>query len=213
MISAVIPAYNEESRIGAVVGEVSYYVDEVLVVDDASVDQTGKEAKTAGARVVQQPKNGGYLDALKRGFREARGDITVTVDADGEMPVERIPDLVEPIESGRADMVQGARNQIPRISEAFLTWFASLFGPVGDSGTGFRAIRTELARRLELSGACICGIFALEVLAHGGRIEQVSVGLRSIPRPRGIAWFHFKQAIDLSAFVAANFGRRQSLDG
>jgi glycosyltransferase involved in cell wall biosynthesis len=204
MVSAVIPAYNEEARIAAVVGEVSGYVDEVLVVDDASADQTGEKAKAAGARVVQQSENGGYLEALKRGFREAQGEILVTVDADGEMPVERIPDLVEPIESGRADMVQGARNQIPRISEAFLTWFASLFGPVGDSGTGFRAIRTELARQLEVPGACICGIFALEVLAHGGQIEQVPVELRSVQEPRGIAWFHGRQAWDLAAFVALN---------
>jgi glycosyltransferase involved in cell wall biosynthesis len=202
MITAVIPAYNEADRIPAVIGETAEFVDEVLVVDDASTDGTSEAARTAGARVVRQPDNRGYLPAIKRGFREANGDIVVTVDADGEMPVERIPDLVRPIRRGEADMVQGARPEIPRPSEKFLTAFAGLFGPVGDSGTGFRALRTELARSLQLPGACICGIVALEVLDRGGKIEEVPIELRSINEPRGIAWFHVRQAIELVKFVA-----------
>ena len=192
-VSAVMPAYNESGRIAGAIAAVLPYVDEVLVIDDGSTDETAREAAEAGARVLRQAENRGYLAAIRRGFAEARGDVVVTVDADGEMPVERIPDLVRPIAEGRADMVQGRRERIVRPSEALLTRLASLKGPVGDSGTGFRALRTDLARRLELKGACICGVFSLEVLSMGGRIMEVPVRLRHVDKPRRIAWYHARQ--------------------
>jgi glycosyltransferase involved in cell wall biosynthesis len=192
-VTAVIPAYNEAGRIGKTVQSVSDHVDDIIVIDDASGDDTGKEAEQAGAMVLRQPQNQGYIAAIKRGFQEARGDIVVTIDADGEFPAEIIPDLVQPILAGRAEMVQGKRNLTPRPSERFLTWLASLKGPVGDSGTGFRALRIGLARMLELRGACICGIFSLEVLAKGNRIVEVPVQLKTVDKPRRIAWYHLRQ--------------------
>src|SRR5690606_23704164 len=132
------------------------------------------------ARVLRQASNQGYIAALRRGIAAARAEVIVTLDADGEMPVELIPRLVEPIRNGLADMVQGHRNRIVRPSERLLTWLAALKGPVGDSGTGFRAIRADLARRLQLSGACICGTLTLEVLALGGRVQEIDIELRQI---------------------------------
>ncbi len=192
-ITAVVPAYNEAGRIGATVHALQGLVDEILVIDDASRDATAEEARTAGAVVLTQPTNGGYIAAIKRGFAEAAGEIVVVVDGDGEMPPARIPALVAPILADEADMVQGHRNLVPRPSERVLTWLAARRGPVGDSGTGMRALRTDLARRLELHGACICGIFALEVLALGGRIVEVPIQLQPIAKPRRMAWFHLRQ--------------------
>ncbi|NOZ49635.1 MAG: glycosyltransferase family 2 protein [Chloroflexi bacterium] len=192
-ITAVIPAYNEAGRIGETVRAVALYVDEVLVVDDDSTDKTAAEARQAGARVIRQKQNRGYIAAIKRGFSEAIGEIIVTIDADGEFPPEQIPTLVQPILNDEADMVQGHRDSIPRPSERFLTWLANFRAPVGDSGTGFRAIRAETARQLTLKGACICGIFSLEVLARGGRLEEVPVHLQAIGKPRRIAWYHLQQ--------------------
>jgi glycosyltransferase involved in cell wall biosynthesis len=200
-VSAVMPAYNESGRIAGAVEAVRPYVDEVLVIDDGSTDETAREAAEAGARVLRQAKNRGYLAAVKRGFAEAEGDVVVTVDADGEMPVERIPDLVRPIAEGRADMVQGRRERIVRPSEALLTRLARLKGPVGDSGTGFRALRTDLARRLELKGVCICGVFSLEVLSLGGRITEVPVRLRHVDKARRIAWYHARQIFYVLAWL------------
>ncbi len=90
-------------------------------------------------------------------------------------------------------MVQGNRGKIVRPSEQFLTWLAGWGGPVGDSGTGFRALRTDLAQTLDLDGKCICGIFSLEVLGRGGKIQEVPVRLNEIDKPRGIAWYHGTQ--------------------
>lgn len=84
--AAVIPAYNEGERIEKTVQSVDKHVDETLVVDDASTDDTGTQARGAGAKVLIQPENQGYIAAIKRGFRAANTDVVVTIDADGEFP-------------------------------------------------------------------------------------------------------------------------------
>jgi glycosyltransferase involved in cell wall biosynthesis len=192
-ITAIIPAYNEEPRIGKTVWAVSVYVDEVLVINDGSQDRTTQEALSAGARVLEQPYNQGYIPAIKRGFWEAAGEVVVTIDADGEFPADKIPQLIQPVIDGEADMVQGKRNIVPRPSERLITFLASLKAPVGDSGTGLRAIQTGLARKLELKGACICGIFSLEVIRNGGRIVEIPVELKNVDKHRRIAWYHIRQ--------------------
>ena len=192
-ITAVIPARNEAARIVDTLNAVRRHVDEIIVVDDASTDRTAELARAAGARVFQHDTNRGYIEAIKCGFREASGDIVVTLDADGEFFPEDIPRLLGPIVDGQADMVQGHRDHIPRPSERFLTWLARRKADVGDSGTGLRALRTSLAQSLDLKGACICGVFALEVLSKSARIAEISISLRPTEKPRKIAWFHLRQ--------------------
>lgn len=192
-VSIVIPAYNEAARIARVVREAREVADEVVVVDDASTDRTAEVAEHAGAVVVRQPANGGYIAAIRRGFQAATGDVVVTLDGDGELPASSIPDLAAPILEGVADMVQGRRDAVPRPSERFLTWLAGRAAPVGDSGTGMRAIRADLARELEIRGRCICGVLSLEALAHGARLQEIPIRLRSISKPRRIAWYHVPQ--------------------
>jgi glycosyltransferase involved in cell wall biosynthesis len=192
-VTAIIPAYNEAGRIGSTVRAAAPYADEILVIDDGSRDGTGKEAAQAGATVLCQPTNQGYIAAIKRGFAQARGEVVVTLDGDGEFPAGSIPDLVRPILDGEADMVQGRREAPPRPSEAILSWLANRKAPVGDTGTGFRALRTDLARQLTLKGVCICGILSLEVVSLGGRITEIPISLRQVDKPRRIAWYHIRQ--------------------
>jgi glycosyltransferase involved in cell wall biosynthesis len=192
-VSVVIPAYNEETRVAEVVREALVYAEEVIVVDDGSADGTAQAAEAAGAQVVRRA-NAGYIAAVKRGFREAAGDIVVTMDADGEHRAADIPRLVAPILAGKADLVLGARAHIARPSERFLNWLASFQVKVSDSGTGFRALRRDLALRLNLRGCCICGISVLEPQALGARITEVPVELAWVDKPRRIAWYHVPQA-------------------
>ncbi|MEJ2218539.1 MAG: glycosyltransferase family 2 protein [Gemmatimonadota bacterium] len=192
-VSVVIPAYNEQARIADVVREARQVADEVVVVDDASTDRTADVAEGAGAVVVRQQANRGYIAAIRRGFQAATGDVVVTLDGDGELPASSVPQLAAPILEGLADMVQGRRDWIPRPSERFLTWLAGRAGPVGDSGTGMRALRADLARQLEIRGRCICGVLSLEALAHGARLREIPISLRSVAKPRRIAWYHVPQ--------------------
>ena len=191
--SVIIPAYNEATRIKRIVQEASRYADEILVIDDGSTDETAIVAEQAGARVIRQ-NNSGYIAAIKRGFHEAQGEIVVTMDADGEHRPEDIPRLVAPIQAGKADLVLGQRSQIARLSERLLNRLACLrLGTVYDTGTGFRAMRRDLALKLELKGRCICGISVLEPVALGARVVQVPIELTRTDKPRRIAWFHIPQ--------------------
>jgi hypothetical protein len=134
--------------------------------------------------------------------------VVVTIDADGEFPAEAIPALVAPIERGEADMVQGARSVIPRLSERFLNWLANRAAPVGDSGTGLRALRTDLARQLEIRGVCICGVLSLEAWTRGARIAEVPVSVQHITKPRRIAWYHVWQFFYLLPWLWRARGRK-----
>ncbi|OYT27595.1 MAG: glycosyltransferase [Candidatus Altiarchaeales archaeon ex4484_96] len=193
MISAVIPAYNEGERIGGVVGKALDYVDEVVVVDDCSSDETRAVAREAGARVIRNEANIGYIYSIKKGFREAKGDIIVTLDGDGEHDPAYIPKLVKPITDGEADLVFGVRAHITRLSERLLNQIVNLKVKVLDSGTGFRALKKELAVKLELRGECTCGILLLESLRHGAVFREIPVYNRQINKKRAIAWGHLKQ--------------------
>ena len=107
MILAVIPAYNEATRIGDVVREAQAYVDDIIVVDDGSDDGTGDVAAKAGARVVRHVQNCGPGAATMTGIEAARAlhaSIVVTLDADGQHDPKEIPLLLEPAKGG-ADIV------------------------------------------------------------------------------------------------------------
>jgi glycosyltransferase involved in cell wall biosynthesis len=194
MLSIVIPAYNEEDQIGSIVSKAKPFADELIVVDDGSVDETASIAEQHGARVVRQA-NSGHKAALKKGFREAGGDICLTMDADGEHDALDIQRLVWPIEHGQADMVLGKREHVARISERLISRLARIKTHVTDTGTGMRAIRTDLARRLTLPGRCICGTSVLEAHRLGARIQEKPIHLREVDKPRKIAWGHAVQLV------------------
>jgi len=191
-VSAVIPAYNEEKTIEAVVKGALSHVDEVLVVDDGSTDTTARRAEEAGARVLKQ-RNAGVLKATERGLGEATGDIIVTLDADGQHDPSEIPMLIEPILRGEADLVMGIRLELPYLSERMLTSLTSMRVPIGDASTGFRAVRREIAKKMSLHGACLCGTFVLEAHRRGARVAGVPISIKEREGERRIQTRHFRQ--------------------
>ena len=110
----MIPAYNEEDTVGAVITEVQQACSgpvEVVVVDDGSNDRTSAAAAAAGATVLRLPVNLGYGVALRLGFRYAAGrqwDHALVLDADGQHIAAEIPVLLAACDSG-ADLVLGSR--------------------------------------------------------------------------------------------------------
>jgi len=176
-VYVVIPAYFEEKTIGAVVERCLPFVDEVLVVNDGSTDDTVKAARAAGARVVDLTENIGVLGATQIGLREATGDIIVTLDADGQHDPAEIPKVIKPIVEGKADLVMGVRPRFPYFSERILTWMTSLKTPVGDASSGFRAVTKNIAEKMELHGRCLCGTFVLEGSRHGARVTSVPISV------------------------------------
>lgn len=105
-VSVLIPAHNEEKSINDTICAVRSIseVDEIVVVDDASVDNTAKIASCAGAVVVTLPSNLGKGGALNKGMEIVKGDIVALVDADLGKSAVNIKKLIEPILANRADM-------------------------------------------------------------------------------------------------------------
>ncbi len=148
-VSVVIPAYNEQAGIAAVVlGLRAGGFLEVLVVDDGSSDQTAAEAEKAGARVLRHPYNKGNGASVKTGLREARGSVVLLMDADGQHDPDEAQSIYGPI--GEYDMVIGARRakdqSLPRAlgNLLFSTLASWLTGrPIPDLTSGYRAAKRE----------------------------------------------------------------------
>ena len=104
----LIPAYNESATIGEVLRRIEGLgLDtQVVVVDDGSTDDTAAIAEAAGATVVRQA-NGGKGSAIRAAIAHAEGDIAVIQDADMEYDPSEVPELIDPIVRGAADVVFG----------------------------------------------------------------------------------------------------------
>jgi glycosyltransferase involved in cell wall biosynthesis len=145
---------DEADAIGEVVTRLRAIAEwrEVLVIDDGSVDATGRCAEAAGARVIRHPYNKGNGAAVKSGIRAATGTYLLIVDADGQHPADAARRIIEPL--GTYDLVVGARsaatqaNAVRRRGNAVLNRLAThLTGrPIPDLTSGFRGARLEYLR-------------------------------------------------------------------
>jgi glycosyltransferase involved in cell wall biosynthesis len=158
----VMPALNAAKTLEHTVSSIPRgVVDDVLLVDDRSTDETLEIARGLDVRVIWHPHNVGYGGNQKTCYLEAlqrEADIVVMLHPDGQYEPALIPQLIEPIQSGSADMVLGSRMLIPgaareagmplykRIANRFLTTVENriLGKRLTDLHTGYRAYSREL---------------------------------------------------------------------
>ena len=113
-VAAVVPAWNETGKIGAVVRKVPRrYAATVIVVDDCSEDDTAGEARSAGAEVViRHPRNRGVGAGIRTGLLEARRrglEFAAILSGDDQHEPDELPRVLAPLFAGEADLVQGSR--------------------------------------------------------------------------------------------------------
>jgi len=160
-VVCVVPAYNEESTIGAVVKRARDHSNLVLVVDDGSTDMTAAIAMESGGKVVTHIARLGVGAALSTGLNLAlreQADIIVTLDADGQHDPCEIPHIIAPLLEKKADLVIGSRmlmkdSPMPlykKTGNKILSKITSLAcgASVTDSQSGFRAFTREVGKMI-----------------------------------------------------------------
>ncbi len=230
----VIPAYQEEARIGSVLSSIrqSAPSSDNLVVDDGSQDGTAEIARVSGVQVLRHPFNLGYGAALQTGYKHAvrHGyDLVVQMDADGQHDPREIPALLLPLERNEADLVVGSRfledtgysmGLARGLGRRLFHWLASLAGmAVTDPTSGFQA----LSRPVTLF---YCNDFFpmdfpdvdVLLLAHraGFRIREVSIHMAPSPRATslhgGLKPIYYVYKMILSMWIGATTRRKVEYD-
>jgi glycosyltransferase involved in cell wall biosynthesis len=205
-ILALIPAYDEGPRIGAVVEAAGRHLP-VVVVDDGSTDDTADRARTAGATVIAQVPNAGKGAALRAGFRhalEAGATAVVTLDADGQHDPAEIPTFLALFALRRPELIIGQRDlrampPVRRLSNTVggVALALALGRSVPDNQSGYRLIGRTLMRALldsdesgfEFEVEMIARCIALGLPIGSVPIRTIYAGEPSHIRP----WRHFKE--------------------
>jgi glycosyltransferase involved in cell wall biosynthesis len=191
-VTAIIPVLNEEATLQAVLRAVLREpVQEVIVVDNGSTDNSAEIARRLGARVIDEPRPG-YGWACQAGFlASAEADVLVYLDGDGADNTQHLSALLTPIQEGRADLVLGSRTRGETEAGALLpharfgNWLASQLMRrlydlrVSDLGP-FRAIRREVLEALAMREMTFGWPTEMMVKAarQGYRVVEIPVGYR-----------------------------------
>ncbi len=191
-IVAVIPAYNEATRIAGVIRDALQHVEQVIVVVDGATDGTANVSRAAGAIVIEHFENCGAGAATMTGIEAARAfgaDIVITLDADGQHDPHDIPAVLAPLLSNSADIVFAnrfgplrgkSRNKIPAIRRLFngignIVTFATTGRWVRDSQCGFKAFGPKALAEVDLKmdGFEFCTEIVRESAQRKWRLAEV----------------------------------------
>jgi len=216
-----VPAYNEQDTIGATLAALPSSLPgfdrvEWLLIDDGSRDRTVEIAREAGVdHVVQLTHNQGLARAFMAGLEaclKLGADVIVNTDADNQYDASCIPDLVRPIQEGRAQIVVGERpigqmqdfsllkRLLQRLGSAVVKFVSATASP--DAPSGFRAIHREAAMQMYVFGQYT---YTLETLIQAGRknlpITSVPVRVNRTTRPsrlvRSVPSYVFKSLVTI----------------
>lgn len=196
VIKVIIPAYNEQDSIGHVIADIPELVDQIIVINNASTDQTAQVAKTAGATVLTE-MNKGYGYACLKGMEYIASqkevvDIVVFLDGDYSDYPEQLTEIIQPILDQDVDMVIGARDARFRESgsmtkpQIFGNWLATtlmrlFFGAKFTDLGPFRAMKYKSLLALEMEDKTYGWTveMQLKVLRKGMRYTEIPVKYRN----------------------------------
>lgn len=184
-VAVVVPAHNEELLIGRTVASMPPFVDHIIVVDDASNDETARAAKAVGdsrTQVITLIENQGVGGAILTGHAEALAldaDVSVVMAGDAQMDPDYLPALLDPIATGAAQFTKGnrfygrgsfsgmpAHRILGNMALSFLTKAASGYWNLFDPLNGYTAISREALRRLDMKHISRRYEFENDLLIH-----------------------------------------------
>ena len=188
-LSVIIPAYNEEKTITAVLNALFEHVPdvaEVIVIDDGSVDDTARQVEAfisvqPRVRLIRCSANRGKTEALKMGFAASTSDIVIVQDADLEYDPADIRGVIQPIIMGKADVAYGSRFLVRRatrilyfrhyLANRFITFLSNLFTDYNfsDIETCYKAFRGDIIRNMVITSSGFG--FEVEVTAKIAKLK------------------------------------------
>ena len=190
-ITIGIPAYNEEKNISEIIKKLQKITNKIIVCDDGSSDSTAKIAKELGVLVVQHETNLGYGAAIRSIFlkaREEKSEFLITLDSDGQHRIEDIQTVLNPLQTGKADIVIGSRflnndgKNVPfyrKVGIKILTKLAntSLNQNITDSQSGFRAYGKHVIENItpSESGMGVSNEILIKASKQGLKIVEVPI--------------------------------------
>ena len=187
-VTVIIPCLNEEQGIERVLRAMPNFVDEVIVVDNASTDRTSDVATALGARVIREEVRG-YGRSYKRGFSYATGDLIITLDGDHSYPVDALSYLLEAFLHLDVDFLNASRFPV-RDAQAmsFKHKFGNLvlslamsvlyFRWVRDSQSGMWVFRRSILKNMSLESDGMA--FSEEIKIEALKSSRVRFGEISI---------------------------------
>jgi glycosyltransferase involved in cell wall biosynthesis len=187
MFLALVPAYNEEKRIEQVLQGLFLQVDSVVVIDDASTDNTVEVAERSGAIVLRHEMNRGQGAALETGHEYARqvgADYVIHFDADGQFSVSDIAPALEKIQSENADILFGSRflekkSNVPWSKKYIIFPLGKIvnliFGslPLSDVHNGFRILGKNALEKIRITQDRMAHATEIPVLAKKHNLQYV----------------------------------------
>jgi glycosyltransferase involved in cell wall biosynthesis len=200
-VAAILPAYNVERELGAVLRSLPPLFTSIIVVNDGSLDGTGAIADRYAQldrriAVVHHDRNLGVGGAMATGFRiavESGADVVVKIDADGQMPLWLVPQLIAPLIRGDADYTKGNRfrdfeavrsmpllRRIGNVALSFLAKAATGYWRSFDPTNGFVAIRSDVLTQLPLQKIDRTYFFEISMLSH---LYVIGAVVKEIPMP------------------------------
>ncbi|RBP45569.1 glycosyltransferase family 2 protein [Garciella nitratireducens] len=221
-VSILIPAFNEEKRIGNTLKPLidSDLIDEIIVIDDGSLDHTAKKARDYGVIVSRLEKNMGKGWALQHGIKQAKGNIIGFLDGDVEESSIEIEKLIQPIIDEQCDVTiakfppstkKGGFGFVKKLAQKGIYFYTKK--QISSSLSGQRVFKREVLENIgfPIGGYGVEVDMTIDILKKGYKISEVPVNMKHAETGRDLEGFKHrgKQFLDIFYVLLKRLVRRK----